>query len=312
MSVQSRVSYSSRSAFVFANNHHIRTLDTTFDLTGCVRTGEAVSLVHGVHSDIKIARVYGRRCCVKIPRFVGDYSHQDSLREFRQRVIQEARIWSGLNHPNILPFVGFTTESSTSLCLISPMLEDGPASNFLQGHPLANRLEIVTGVAEGLLYLHERRVVHGDLKGANILISVTRFGIVPMICDFGSAHIVGTPFVGTAGTYRWTAKELLRLGLDDSDQPYIPTYASDVWSFGMTVLELYSGRVPFYNIVSTLRAVFHIQNGGLPPHPGAPAIERGLSDALWGLLESCWCSDPVSRPTTTSLVAQLRELRDAT
>lgn len=152
-----------------------------------------------------------------------------------------------------------------------------------------------------------------------------------MICDFGSAHIVGTPFVGTAGTYRWTAKELLRLGLDDSDQPYIPTYASDVWSFGMTVLvcsphsktffvthghlsskELYSGRVPFYNIVSTLRAVFHIQNGGLPPHPGAPAIERGLSDALWGLLESCWCSDPVSRPTTTSLVAQLRELRDAT
>lgn len=84
MSVQSRVSYSSRSAFVFANNHHIRTLDTTFDLTGCVRTGEAVSLVHGVHSDIKIARVYGRRCCVKIPRFVGDYSHQDSLREFRQ------------------------------------------------------------------------------------------------------------------------------------------------------------------------------------------------------------------------------------
>lgn len=93
----------------------------------------------------------------------------------------------------------------------------------------------ITGIAEGLKYLHDEGVVHSDIKADNVLISNTG---VPRICDFGiskmlaSSHTFDVTTSGhLKGSTRWMAKELMIIG----DPPPVHTFQTDVWAFGMTV-----------------------------------------------------------------------------
>ena len=63
----------------------------------------------------------------------------------------------------------------------------GPATSFVQKYPQTNMLKLLMGVAEGLGYLHSQGIVHGDLRGANVLISEDG---VPTLSDFGLAKFL--------------------------------------------------------------------------------------------------------------------------
>lgn len=98
---------------------------------------------------------------------------------------------------------------------------------------------------QGLLYLHENKIIHGDLKCANVLVDHTDIDNVPVVklSDFGCSKAFekshsGSLFSGSIrGSIFWMAPELLR------GQPY--SRKSDVWSLGCTLIEMAVGGEPW-------------------------------------------------------------------
>jgi son of sevenless-like protein len=84
---------------------------------------------------------------------------------------------------------------------------------------------------------------------------------------------------------------------------------SDVWSYGMTCLELLSGDVPYSEIGRDRSVVEAIDKGGLPNRPRTYATLDGLSDSVWLLLQRCWQIEPKSRPPISVVKGALQRIR---
>ena len=99
----------------------------------------------------------------------------------------------------------------------------------------------------------------------------------------------------TYGSLRWLAPELV------ADSSYIPTTrATDVWSFGMLSLEIFTDNVPFCHVSNEAFIPLVIRDGPLPTRPELTNT-RGVSDAIWNLMNQCWQRDPKSRPSMSEI-----------
>ncbi|GLJ36069.1 hypothetical protein SUGI_0723760 [Cryptomeria japonica] len=150
------------------------------------------------------------------------------------------------NHKNLVRLKGFCAQGSRRL-LVYDYMSNGSLNSFLftknskrQSKILdwRTRFEIALGTANGLLYLHEEcndRIIHGDIKPENILLDKD---FSPKLGDFGLAKLVARDFsevlTTTRGTRGYLAPEWV------SGLPITPKV--DVYSFGMTLLEIISGR----------------------------------------------------------------------
>ncbi|TDL15591.1 kinase-like protein, partial [Rickenella mellea] len=232
------------------------------------------------------------RCRRRNPRliFMQDFSH-------------EAVVWRQLRHRNILPFYGVFKGDDTfdRLCLVSPWMEAGNIVDFVNSHRDCNRILLLSDVVEGLLYLHsfEPPVVHGDLKGANIL--VTHSGTA-CLGDFGltrfrdSQENISQSTTGNAnGTSRWMAPELLVS--DVSGRNIHVNRGSDMYSFGCVCLEVFTGKVPFSEIVREAVVVMTIVQRKIPERPRNDCVQHGLDDAMWEMITRCWNGEPEQRST---------------
>ncbi|KAK4273152.1 hypothetical protein QN277_021607 [Acacia crassicarpa] len=155
--------------------------------------------------------------------------------------LSELGIMAHVNHPNTSKLVGYGVEGGMHLVL--ELSEKGSLASLLYGSkeklPWCARHKIALGTAKGILYLHEgchRRIIHRDIKAANILLSED---FEPQICDFGLAkwlpenwtHHTVSKFEGTFG---YLAPEYLLHGIVDEK--------TDVYAFGVLLLELVTGR----------------------------------------------------------------------
>ncbi|KAK1231731.1 hypothetical protein PQX77_005140 [Marasmius sp. AFHP31] len=218
--------------------------------------------------------------------------------------IREAILWRQMEHPNLLPFLGiYQLEDAQELCLVSPWMEKGNLVEFLKATDREDidHHTLVYDVASGLAYLHSKKLVHGDLKGVNIL--VTR-SLRACIADFGLSRIADTQGLGvttsntrSAGTMRWQAPELLY------SQP--PSMESDVYSFACVCYEIFTGLRPFPELANVMEVIFAVAQGKCPTRP-QEAFE--LSDAMWTLMTECWNMTPSSRPTASQIVERVRNM----
>ncbi|KAL6285479.1 hypothetical protein ACE6H2_009869 [Prunus campanulata] len=181
----------------------------------------------------------GREVAVKVLK---REDHHGS-REF----LAEVEMLSRLHHRNLVKLIGICTEGHTR-CLVYELVPNGSVESHLHGidketDPLDwdARIKIALGAARGLAYLHEDsnpRVIHRDFKASNILLE---YDCTPKVSDFGlaraaleegkrhiSTHVMGT-FGYLAPEYAMTGHLLVK---------------SDVYSYGVVLLELLSGRKP--------------------------------------------------------------------
>ncbi|GLJ51249.1 hypothetical protein SUGI_1090150 [Cryptomeria japonica] len=175
---------------------------------------------------------------VAVKRLEGS-SHAD--KQFRAEIITTGRI----QHVNLIRLWGFCVEGSRRL-LVYAYMANGSLNSFLFSESgdsdkvldWKTRFDIAVGTARGLVYLHEEcrdRIIHCDIKPENILLDCD---FNPKVADFGLAKLVGRDFsrvlTTTRGTRGYLAPEWI------SGLPITPK--ADVYSFGMMLLEIISGR----------------------------------------------------------------------
>ncbi|KAJ7903169.1 kinase-like domain-containing protein [Mycena leptocephala] len=248
----------------------------------------------GGYADIWKGTIENETVCLKVLRvFLSDLDRPKLFKSFTNEVL----IWRQLRHPNILPLLGINmNEFYPSFSLISPWLAQGDILGFLQTNPNHDRIRSIVEVSEGLKYLHERTpsIVHGDIRGANILVKDDG---VCCLADFGIAvfaerHVSWTISSTSSirGAVRWLAPELL----DPEHQPK-PSATRDIYSLGCTIYEIYTGNPPFAHIPNDLVVRSAVLAASRPSRPRD--LEKLIPEFVWDLTQKCWLHEPSSRPT---------------
>ncbi|KAF9647776.1 kinase-like protein [Thelephora ganbajun] len=256
-------------------------------------------LYHGGYAEVWKGEHQGREVAVKVLKV---YLTSD-LDKITRRFCKEVMTWKALCHPNVLPLLGVTM-GNKQFTMVSEWMANGNINEFVKARRDVNRFELLKDVARGLIYMHGEGMIHGDLKGANILIDkheracLADFGLTAIVVD--PAYPTTSGSSTTAGTPRWMSPERLnpnKFGLKDSR----PTKESDCYAFGMAILEVLGGQVPFTRDCNDLMVMQKVLEG---EHPGKPhGAERALfTDDLWRTLKVCWSPQPKDRPTIEAVL----------
>ncbi|KAJ6585723.1 kinase-like domain-containing protein, partial [Mycena capillaripes] len=202
---------------------------------------------------------------------------------------REALVWKDLDYRHILPFLGIDRDTfPTTFCMVSPWMEHGTIVNYLRAHGHAHVDKLLYEIIQGLEYLHSRNIIHGDLKGANILIDEDWSA---RLTDFGLSifsDATSTTTGNRGGSLYWMAPELL-----DPSAKFAFTRATDVYAFGCVCFELYTGRPPFSDLPEPA-AFMKIINGERPKRPSG---DPTMSETIWHQVTECWAQSPLARPT---------------
>jgi eukaryotic-like serine/threonine-protein kinase len=217
-----------------------------------------------------------------------------------ERFIREARTASSLNHPNIVTIHEVIRQEST-VAIVMELIEGKPLRQ-LCSTPLAIQELVHIGrqIADALAAAHAAGVVHRDLKPENVMLRSD--GRVKVL-DFGLARRFATPEgnpSGTsvsdvfAGTWRYMSPEQVK------GEPL--TGASDVFSFGLVLYELATGRHPFSaaSAFETLQAI-----AGDEAVPPLKANSGALPEQLNSLILAMLAKDPAKRPSAASIAQVL-------
>ncbi|CAE6460036.1 unnamed protein product [Rhizoctonia solani] len=190
------------------------------------------------------------------------------------------------------------------LGMVSEWMENGNLHEYLRKHPDADRYQLCIDVASGLEYMHSRNTVHGDIKAANILVSSDG---VARLSDFDfavmsdvSSLLFSESSNTRGGSIRWTAPEVLR-----EEVPRRTTEA-DVYALAMTMLEIFTGDVPYPECRQDYSVLNIIGGGTLPTRPIEQLREDYKGDLMWQLLLTCWSRNPSDRPSAEQVFDSVR------
>ncbi|ESQ52177.1 hypothetical protein EUTSA_v10016417mg [Eutrema salsugineum] len=225
---------------------------------------------------------------------------------------RELEILGSIKHRYLVNLRGYCN-SPTSKLLLYDYLPGGSLDEALhqRGEQLDwdTRVNIIIGAAKGLAYLHHDcspRIIHRDIKSSNILLDgnlearVSDFGLAKLLED-EETHI--TTIV--AGTFGYLAPEYMQSGR--------ATEKTDVYSFGVLVLEVLSGKLPTdasfiergYNIVGWLNFLISENRAREIVDTSCEGVERESLDALLSIATKCVSSNPEERPTMHRVVQLL-------
>ncbi|KAK7686491.1 hypothetical protein QCA50_010088 [Cerrena zonata] len=214
---------------------------------------------------------------------------------------REALLWRQMKHENVLEFHGIDMVQFPSMpCMVLPWVEHGNIRHYMKNAPsecsVAQRNKWLSQTANGLTYLHEQNVVHGDVRGANIMISLDK---IAKLADFGLSVFAGERSRSfhsqRGGVERWMAPELLDPDLPSSR----PTKMSDVYSFGVLCCEIYSASDPYWETDNDKHVGKMIVAGV------RPTIPSNMDNWFSALATECWNAEINKRPTISDVAARL-------
>ncbi|KZO99033.1 kinase-like protein, partial [Calocera viscosa TUFC12733] len=233
---------------------------------------------------------------------------------FSQHLVRELVNWSQLSHPNILELYGVYSFGPYDVGMVSPWMEHGDMTRYIQANPDVPRFPLLLDIAQGLDYLHSLRppIIHGDLRGKNILVRLSGHAC---LADFGLSRALivaqtnesseSSGSSSTRGNVRWMSPE--RLLLENYGMTAVTSFtpAADVYSFGMVLYEVFAGREPFYETGNHLLVFQAVERGDRPAHPGDNAARLGLGEELWTIAQDCWRESRLERPVTGELLRRI-------
>ncbi|OCH94856.1 kinase-like protein [Obba rivulosa] len=221
---------------------------------------------------------------------------------------KEAAVCKHLRHPNIVSFYGIDT-TLFPLCLVCEWMPLGTIADYLTKQPTANRLILLVDIVAGLSYLHDVDIMHGDLKGSNVLVNRERKAC---LADFGLAsfsHDSKLTVLATRSAYvgsmRWTAPEIMdpeHFGLQRAQLDR----RTDMYSLAMVMWEVFTGSIPFSNLPRDATVMNKVLSGGRPDRP-YQAMGLGLTDDVWEIMQRCWEEDLSARPAACDVLIKLRK-----
>ncbi|WVZ73471.1 hypothetical protein U9M48_021773 [Paspalum notatum var. saurae] len=221
---------------------------------------------------------------------VKEVSLMDQGLNAKQRILQlehEISLLSRLEHENIVQYFG-TDKEGGKLYIFLELVTQGSLSALYQKYRLQDsQVSAYTRqILNGLHYLHQRNVLHRDIKCANILVDAS--GLVKL-ADFGLAKEMSifSQARSSKGTVYWMAPEVAKA------KPHGPP--ADIWSLGCTVLEMLTGKVP-YPDMEWIYALLKIGRG-IPPE-----IPNTLSEDARDFIKKCVQANPNDRPSAAQLM----------
>ncbi|CAI5984357.1 unnamed protein product [Closterium sp. NIES-65] len=262
----------------------------------------------------------------------------DSL---QQEFAQEVYIMRKVRHKNVVQFIGACTKPP-NLSIVTEFMVGGSVYDYIHKQRGSMRLPMVVrvamDVAKGMDFLHKNNIIHRDLKAANLLMdenevrcSLLLLPLLPApicrpathsppkahslahslslppptslplaqvvkVADFGVARVKAGSGIMTAetGTYRWMAPEVIEHRAYD--------HKADVFSFGITLWELLTGKLPYADLTPLQAAVSVVQKGLRPPIP------KGTHPRVAELMVRCWHTNPAERPEFSMVLRLLADM----
>ncbi len=213
-----------------------------------------------------------------VPVDVEDEQHD----EFNARFELEIRLIASLEHIHILPVYGYGITEDEYAYLAMRLMRGGTLADALRNGPLPleRAIAVFSQIGRALQHAHERGVIHRDLKPSNILLDEAGNAY---LSDFGLAKVIDlsldiTKSGNLVGTPAYVAPELVR------GEP--ATASSDIYSLGVILFHILTGRAPFEQSESGVLALLYKQVEQDPPsvrdiNPDIPAaVEAVVMRAL--------------------------------
>ena len=237
--------------------------------------------------------VLNRYVAIKVlkPEFSDDKSFVNKFRA-------EAQSAAGLSHPNIVN-VYDVGEENGFYYIVMELVEGITLKEYIQQNgrlPYQTALDFAMQIAAGIEVAHEHHTIHRDIKPQNIIVS--RNGTLK-VTDFGIAKAATSNTIASSamGSVHYISPEQARGGYSDE--------RSDIYSLGITLYEMLTGRVPFEGENNVTVALMHIQSEMIPPREYYPDIPVGLEKIVLKATQK----KPERRYLTTSaMLADLRKI----
>ncbi|KAF4356104.1 hypothetical protein G4B88_012569 [Cannabis sativa] len=245
-------------------------------------------------TDVAIKRI-NDRC------FSGKPSEQERMRDdFWNEAIKLA----DLHHPNVLAFYGVVLDGpGGAVATVTEYMVNGSLRNALQKNEKIldkrKRLLIAMDVAFGMEYLHEKNIVHFDLKSDNLLVNLRDpHRPICKVGDLGLSKVKCQTLISGSvrGTLPWMAPELL------NGSNCLVSEKVDVFSFGIVLWELLTGEEPYADL--HYGAII----GGIVSNTLRPLVPESCDPEWKSLMERSWSAEPSERPSFTEIANLLRAM----
>ncbi|KAG6834483.1 hypothetical protein H0H93_009397 [Arthromyces matolae] len=257
---------------------------TRFLVDGPAPAAEDDPVASGSYADVYKVIYQGEETCCKVIRV-----YQRSLIEHMSKIYaQEAILWAQLSHPNVLPFYGISRFRSR-LALVTHWAANGHLGDYLKSNPEANHILLVN-----VLINSSGRACLGDFGLSNVA--------DPEIIKWTSQSTVASK----GGTMRWQAPELLEP--EENDAKVYNTKASDIYALASTCYEVFTGQIPFFEVLNTATVRKMVLRGDRPTRPGIANIiwqDFESNYPIWSLMMDCWKTSPTKRPDISTVVSRL-------
>ena len=236
----------------------------------------------------------------KLNRFVAVKVLKPEFREdttFIKKFRSEAQAAAGLTHPNIVNVFDVGDDGGVYY-IVMELIEGITLKEYISKKgklSIKEATSIAIQVSMGLEAAHSHGIVHRDVKPQNIIISTD--GKVK-VTDFGIARAASSNTISSnvMGSVHYSSPEQVRGGYSDEK--------SDIYSLGITLYEMVTGRVPFDGDTTVAVAIQHLQEEIVPPSPYAPNLPISMEK----IILKCTQKNPDRRyESMTALLADLRK-----
>ncbi|EQC42317.1 TKL protein kinase [Saprolegnia diclina VS20] len=206
-------------------------------------------------------------------------------------------VMTAVASPHTVPLLGTTSLSNTTIfglaspcVLVMGHMGGGNLHTWLKQRANADFLDTALALAEALAFLHEKKVVHGNLTPSNVLFDATG---IPKLADFGYVRDEDMMTTNGGSATHWMAPEIFHGSL--------PSTASDVYSLGVLLTQLETGHEPYWDFRGNLqRRVAQIVTGALRPSLSASCPHWYRELAL-----KCMAGEAMRRPSAAEVVDEL-------